>query len=77
MAKKANRRNQANPHKETLAATRGPLPAEAIRQKLDLHRSGASGPHASSGVAPTAAAGRKTRMGSRRAQNAAAIKDTL
>lgn len=77
MAKKANRRNQANPNKEKLAAIRGPLPARVLQERLELHRSGASGAHTDSGVAPSAAAGHKTRMGSRSAQRTAAIKDTL
>lgn len=75
MAKKANRRNQANPHKEFLTAHATRDTEDALRVKLDKRRSGAAGAHATSGVAPQAAAGRKTRVGSRSSQLAAAVQD--
>ncbi len=77
MGKKANRRNQTNPRKAVLAAHRVGSTDEALRQSLELRRSGAAGAHADSGVLPSVAAGRKSRMGSRAARRTAAVKDSL
>lgn len=53
------------------------LPAEQVTERMLHRRSGAAGAHSDSSVLPTLAAGRKSRMGSRRAKNTAAIRDQL
>lgn len=73
MAKSRARRNQSNEHKDFLKAHATADPN--IAERMSHRRSGAAGAHSDSGIHPRAAAGRKSRMGSRAARRNAAMRD--